>query len=60
MMLGKYARASEDCAEGLRREVGSELGKLRLRQAAALTHLGKLQRAADVLQAGLGPTLHVT
>ena len=34
MMLGKFGRAAEDCAEGLRREVGGELGKLRLRQAA--------------------------
>mmetsp|Transcript_2290 Transcript_2290/g.6798 ORF Transcript_2290/g.6798 Transcript_2290/m.6798 type:complete len:677 (+) Transcript_2290:1025-3055(+) len=52
MMLGKYERAVADCSEGLRHEAGSELGKLRGRQATALTRLGKLDRAADVLQQG--------
>lgn len=53
MMLSKYDRAVDDCAEGLRRERAGELFKLRARQATALVHLGKLERAADILQEGV-------
>jgi len=53
MMLSKFERAVTDCAEGLRYEKQAELGKLRGRQATALTRLGKLERAADVLQQGV-------
>ena len=52
MVLGKYERAASDCAEGLKRD--GQLMKVRLRQVTALTHLGKLDRAADVSQQGLG------
>ena len=53
MMLSKFDRCVADCADGLRREAGSELAKLRGRQATALVHMGKLARAADVLQEGI-------
>ena len=53
MMLEKYERAVSDCSEGLRHEAGAELGKVRARQATALTRLGKLERAADILQQGV-------
>ena len=55
-MLGKYEKAVEDCAEGLRRAQNSSdvwVGKLRQRQATALTHMGKLDRAEDVLTEGV-------
>ena len=53
MMLSKYTRAVGDCAEAMRREgAAGELGKVRCRYATALTHVGKLDRACDVLQEG--------
>ena len=60
MMIGKYERAVDDCAEGLRRDTSAGggpapawVGKLRARQATALTHVGKLDRAEDVLAEGM-------
>ena len=54
MMLGKYDKVVEDCAEGLRRETAAgELWKLRTRMATALLQLGKFERAVDGLQEGL-------
>lgn len=53
MMLSQYARAVSDCAEAMRREgAAGELGKVRCRYATALLHVGKLDRAIDVLQEG--------
>eukprot|EP00964_Phaeocystis_antarctica_P144798 scaffold110694_cov66-Phaeocystis_antarctica.AAC.6 len=53
LMLRKFERAANDCAEGLRQEGCAGLDKLRARQATALTHVGKLDRAVDVLEEGV-------
>ena len=57
MMLGKYERVVDDCAQGLRRATDAQpapwVGKVRQRQATALTRLGKLERAEDVLSEGV-------
>ena len=53
LMLRKFERAANDCAEGLRQEGCAGLDKLRARQATALTHVGKLERAVDVLEEGV-------
>ena len=52
-MLRKFERAANDCAEGLRQQGCAGLDRLRARQATALTHVGKLERAVDVLEEGV-------
>ncbi len=49
--LQQYPRVIDDCTEALKRDPA--LVKVRLRQVAAMTSLGKLQEACDVLEAGL-------
>ena len=50
-MMQQYPRAVDDCQQALSRDPA--LAKVRLRMVTALTHLGKLARALEVLQEGV-------
>ena len=50
-MLQQYPRVIDDCTEALKRDPA--LAKVRLRQVAAMTSLGRLQEGCDVLEVGL-------